>query len=190
MACNNCGNTSSNPCACQDHGLATPCSYADCSTGDGKRGWPEYCADTYCLNCITHCRNSFQAPNGSSQFLYANAGEKLDVILQRMFLFATQPSCYNLSIAHLWHDEAATTSTAVTLQWDTIPDAVNAIDVQYAPVNSAVWTTDNSVDLAVTTLTYTVGTVAPLTPNTTYKFRLVSNNGACTSVELLVQTLN
>ena len=74
---------------------------------------------------------------GSSQFLYANAGEKLDVILQRMFLFATQPSCYNLSIAHLWHDEAATTSTAVTLQWDTIPDAVNAIDVQYAPVNSA-----------------------------------------------------
>tara|TARA_Y100001963_G_scaffold148971_1_gene227726 strand:- start:385 stop:972 length:588 start_codon:yes stop_codon:yes gene_type:complete len=194
MACLNCGSTNSSPCACQDAGFGTPCSFADCTGGSGGRSWPEFCADTYCVNCVTHCRNSFQISNAAGQYIYANAGEKLDTILQRMFIFATDPSCYNIAIPHLWHDETATTSTTVTLRWDSTPDTVNAIDVQFAPVNSAVWTTDNSVDLIPTTIEYTVGTNAgvggPLTPNTTYKFRLVSNNGTCESVQLLVKTLN
>ena len=174
MACWNCGSTNSSPCACQDHGLVTPCSFVDCTPV--SRGWPEFCADTTCVNCITHCRNSFQAPNASNQYVYANAGEKLDTILQRMFLFATQPACFNLSIPLLWHNEAVTTSTTVTLRWDNVPTAVNAIDVQYAPVNSAAWTTDTTSDLTPATLEWTVGNTTPLTPNTVYKFRLISNN--------------
>tara|TARA_B100000902_G_scaffold389745_1_gene437423 strand:- start:610 stop:1185 length:576 start_codon:yes stop_codon:yes gene_type:complete len=190
MACSLCGSTNSSPCACQDHGLTTPCTFHDCTTGSAGRGWPEFCADTYCVNCITHCRNSFQAPNGADQYLYANRGEKLDMILQRMFLFATQPTCFNLSIPLLFHLEEATTSTTVTLRWDGVPSGVTAIDVQYATVNSAAWTTDTTSDLTPATLEWTVGNNTALIPNTAYKFRLVSNNGACTSVELLVQTLN
>ena len=190
MACNNCGNTSSSPCACHDHGLTTPCSLSPCETGSDGRGWPEFCADTFCIHCVTNCRNSFQAPNGSDQYIYANAGEKLDIILQRMFLFATQPTCFNLSIPHLWCNEEATTATTVTLRWDSVPQGVNQIDVQYAEVNAADWNTDTGVDLTPATNEYTVGNNVALIPNTVYKFRLVSNNGACTSVELLVRTLN
>tara|TARA_R100001129_G_scaffold108070_1_gene74033 strand:- start:359 stop:931 length:573 start_codon:yes stop_codon:yes gene_type:complete len=190
MACNKCGNTKSSPCACQDHGLTTPCSYADCtSPSSGREGHPEHCAEIYCTDCIARCRNSIQAPNGSNQYLYANAADKLDTIIQRMFLFATQPACYNLSIPHLWHDESLTTQTTITLKWDSVPSVVTAIDVQYATMNGA-WVTDTAVDLTPQTIEYTVGNVLALVPNTQYRFRLVSDNGACTSVELIARTIN
>jgi len=190
MACNKCGNTKSSPCACQDHGLVTPCSYTDCTAGQGDRKiHPEHCAEIYCTDCLTRCRNSIQAPNASSQYLYANAGDKLDVILQRMFLFATQPTCYNLSIPHIWNDEDETTATTIKIKWDSVPVSVNAIDVQYALYPNGAWVTDNAVDLLPGDVEYTVGNVLALISNTTYKFRLVSNNGACTSVELLARTI-
>jgi hypothetical protein len=188
MACNKCGTTKSSPCACQDHGLTTPCSYYDCTDYDAKTGHPEHCGEIYCTDCIKRCRNSIQAPNGAGQYLFANNGDKLDTIVQRMFLFATQPACYDLSIPHLWHDPELTTTTTVTLKWDSIPTGVNAIDVEYATMAGG-WQLDTAVDLASNVVEYTVGNVLALVPNTTYKFRLVSNNGACTSVELIVTTL-
>ncbi len=191
MACNNCGNTSSSPCACQDHGLTTPCSFADCATVP-RVGHPEHCSETTCIDCTTHCRNTFQAPNGSDQFLVANAGDKLDTILQRMFIFATQPSCWNLSIPHLWHYEASVGQTSVTLKWDSIPATVQSINVQYTPlVGGGAYTTDNTTPLGNTIVQHTVGVNLALIPNTVYKFRLSSTDGAstCNSVELLVKTL-
>ena len=52
------------------------------------------------------------------------------------------------------------------------------------------WVTDTAVDLTPQTIEYTVGNVLALVPNTQYRFRLVSDNGACTSVELIARTIN
>ena len=191
MACNTCGNTTSNPCACQDHAMTTPCSYVDCTTYAGQ-AHPEHCSEIVCTDCIAHCRNNIQAPNASGQYLYAFEADKLDTIIQRMFIFATQPSCYNLSIPHIWHDSAAVTSTTVKLKWDSIPSTVTGINVQYAPLNSTTWITDNAAQLVNTVVEYTVGATTPLIPATAYKFRLASTDGAstCHSVELQVATAN
>lgn len=189
MACNKCGTTKSSPCACQDHGLVTPCSYSDCIP-DRKGSHPEHCGEVYCTDCVSRCRNSIQAPNAANQYIFANNGDKLDNIIQRMFLFATQPACYDTSISHLWHDPDLTTQSTVTLKWDSIPASVTTIDVQYSTMAGA-WVTDTAAaSLNTLTYEYTVGNVAALAPNTTYKFRLVSDGGACTSVELLVTTLS
>ena len=42
--------------------------------------------------------------------------------------------------------------------------------------------------IVITNITYTVGNVTPLLPNTVYRFRLKTST--CYSVELLVRTLN
>tara|TARA_R100000781_G_C4069092_1_gene123855 strand:+ start:264 stop:836 length:573 start_codon:yes stop_codon:yes gene_type:complete len=189
MACNKCGHTKSSPCACKDHGLTTPCSYTDCSPiSDGKRSHPEHCDEIICTDCIARCRNTFQISNDANQTLYAYAGDKLDTILQRMFIFATTPSCFNTSIAHIWHDDSATTSTTVTINWDSVPAGQTAINVEYATENGA-FVQDNAVALPYPgNITYTVGNVTPLLPNTVYRFRLKTET--CYSVELLVRTLN
>ena len=109
-----------------------------------------------------------------------------------MFIFATQPSCWNLSIPHLWHDEASVGQTSVTLKWDSIPATVQSINVQYTPlVGGGAYTTDNTTPLGNTIVQHTVGVNLALIPNTVYKFRLSSTDGAstCNSVELLVKTL-
>ena len=189
MACNKCGHTKSSPCACKDHGLTTPCSYADCTGSfDTKRGHPEHCDEIICTDCVARCRNTFQKTNDANQTLYAFAGDKLDVILQRMFIFATTPACYNISIPHIWHDDSATTSTTVTINWDSVPAGQTAINVEYATENGT-FVQDNAVSLSTATnITYTVGNVTPLLPNTVYRFRLKTET--CYSVELLVRTLN
>ena len=191
MSCNRCGNTKSSPCACQDHGLITPCSFQDCTTVP-RLGHPEHCSEITCIDCVVHCRNTFQAPNGADQFLVANAGDKLDTIIQRMFIFATQPSCWNLAIPHLWHDPASVTSNSITLKWDSIPDTVQSINVQYTPlVGGGAYQNANTTPLQPTVVEFTIGAALALIPDTIYKFRLSSTDGAstCNSVELLVRTL-
>jgi hypothetical protein len=190
MACNICGNTKSSPCACQDHGLTTPCSYVDCTTYAGQ-AHPEHCSEIQCIDCVAHCRNNFQAPNASGQYIYAYEGDKLDTILQRMFIFATAPSCYTLAIPHIWtKDPGDTTTTTVKLYWDSVPSTVTSVNVQFALLNSNVWTTDNTTPLANTVFEWTVGTTNPLIPATAYKFRLASTDdtSTCHSVELLITT--
>jgi len=189
MSCHRCGNTNSSPCACQDHGLTTPCHFVDCNIA-GRNAHPEHCSEIQCIDCTSQCRSTFQVANAADQWLIANQGDKLDMILQRMFIFATEPSCWNLAVPHLWHDEATVGQTTVTLKWDNVPATVTSINVQYTPVvGGGAWTTDATV--APNVIQHQVGTQFTLIPNTQYRFRLFSTDGAssCSSVEIIVQTL-
>jgi len=190
MACQICGNTKSSPCACKDHALTTPCSYTDCTDVNTKRGHPEHCAEIFCTDCLHRCRNDIQMSNSSGQTLVANQGDKLDVILQRLFIFTTNPSCYDSSVAHIWHDESATTTTTVKINFANVPSGVNNIDVEYAVINGAFVTDNTSPISTAANISYTVGTVTPLLPNTMYRFRIKSVGTNCYSVEYFVRTLS
>ena len=60
MACNKCGHTKSSPCACQDHGLTTPCSYSDCT----REASTETCEDIQCAECVSYCQETFSVTQG------------------------------------------------------------------------------------------------------------------------------
>ena len=93
MACNTCGNTTSNPCACQDTSLTLPsnCQYTDESC-IGK----ETCADIQCEECVSWCRctpydkdnysytDFFYMKNANSDTIWVKCGERLDMTLQKM----------------------------------------------------------------------------------------------------------
>ena len=198
MACNLCGNTNSNPCACQDHALTTPCSYTDCVSVPDQSPYvnrvahPEHCSEVNCTDCIAYCKSSYQI-GGSPNWLTVNKGDKLDTVIQRMMIYMTTPTCYAIAIPHIWHDPAYTTGTAIKINWDSVPAAVTTVDVQYATINSTTWTTDNTTTINPTTaISWTIGSSTPLMPNTAYKIRLRStdNSNVCYSVELLVTTGN
>ena len=71
MACNKCGHTKSSPCACQDHGLITPCSYSDCT----RKAETETCEDIQCAECVLLSRNIFVTQGGNT--LGVTEGENL-----------------------------------------------------------------------------------------------------------------
>ena len=106
----------------------------------------------------------------------------------------TTPACYAVAIPHVWHDPTYTSGTEITIKWDSVPAAVTTLNVQYANVNSGVWTTSNTSPInpnssLPSAISYAI---TGLTPNTAYKIRLASTDGTttCYSVELLVTTGN
>ena len=88
MACNcNSSNCKSTPCACKDTGLKTPCAYTECV------GATEKCAECICMECITHCEDTFQVTNAAGDIFTAAKGERLTAILQRIALYMAAPAC-------------------------------------------------------------------------------------------------
>tara|TARA_R110002110_G_scaffold154375_1_gene348218 strand:+ start:76 stop:621 length:546 start_codon:yes stop_codon:yes gene_type:complete len=181
MACNNCGSTSSSPCACHDHALTTPCSYNNCDI----KSTTELCEDIQCAECVSYCQDNFCVTNAAGQTFCVNKGERLDFILQKMALFIKDPTCWNTNIAHIWADTVATTS--VKLMWSGIPTGVTAINVYYG-------TAAGAYVLATTTAlggSISEYTVTGLVSTTAYKFKVVATTatGTCDSVELFLSTI-
>jgi len=178
MACNKCGYTKSSPCACEDHGLTTPCSYTDCK----RDASTEVCEDIQCAECVQWCQDTFCISNGSGNTFCVNKGDRLDLILQRMALFIATPACVEGAISHLF--SGTVTSTSVELFWTGIPTGTSGIKVYKAEAAGAY-----SLVEAVTpfTTTYTVGS---LTPNTAYKFKVQAavSGVDCDSVEVYITT--
>ena len=181
MACNNCGNTKSSPCACQDHAMTTPCSYTNCD----RKATTELCEDLQCAECVSYCQDNFCVTNASNQTLCINKGERLDFILQKIALFIKDPTCWNGNIAHIWADTVETDS--VKLMWSGIPLGTTAINVYYGPALGA-YILATTTPLPSSTSEFTVPL---LTPTTAYKFKVVASTGggSCDSVELFVSTI-
>lgn len=181
MACKKCGHTKSSPCACQDHGLTTPCSYSDCT----RKAETETCEDIQCLECVSYCQDSFCVTNSANQIFCVNKGEKLDLVLQKLVLFVANPSCWNSNIAHLF--TGAVTQTSIELFWQGIPSGTTAINVYFAPVNGA-YVLANASPLSGAANTFIV---TGLTANTAYKFKVAATTASatCDSVELYVNTI-
>jgi len=77
----NCGH--SVPCGCEDEHLTTP---PPCETGTEECPSPDPCPETFCAGCVVYCGDSIVD-------LGINQGDRMDVIMQRLALFLTNPSC-------------------------------------------------------------------------------------------------
>jgi len=72
------------PCGCDDVGLTTPS--VPCTTGTPECPTPDPCPETFCAGCVVYCGDSILDVG-------ITKGDRLDVILQRISLFLTNPGC-------------------------------------------------------------------------------------------------
>jgi hypothetical protein len=150
------------PCGCEDTGFTTP---PPCNSG-------------ICEKCIVYCGDDIVE-------LGLNQGERLDVTMQRLTLFLTNPDCIQpdatcKSVVGL--KSTTITSTTIALSWLAEATAID-YQVEYKLASSLTWTlnpiTSNTFD-----------TIGNLTPGMTYEIRVSSNcdEDACYSVTISVQT--
>lgn len=71
------------PCGCDDIGLTTQPS---CNIGTPECPTPDPCPETFCAGCVVYCGDSIIDVG-------INKGDRLDVILQRISMFLTNPNC-------------------------------------------------------------------------------------------------
>lgn len=71
------------PCGCGDTGLTTP---PPCTTGTPACPTPDPCPETFCAGCVVYCGDGIID-------LGINQGDRMDVIMQRLALFLTNPGC-------------------------------------------------------------------------------------------------
>ena len=195
MSCNTCGNKTSSPCACQDHGLTTPCSYSECTT--------TICEEVYCAECVINCSDSAGRSTGSISWdaevsagltsaagLQMRSGDSVEEMLQRISLFIADPvggvNSVPLAIAPL--TVGARTSSSIQIKWSDVPLAVTSVLVYQAAAASTTWTLNSTINTSIqTTLQQNI---TGLIANTAYKFKLVSSDGttSANSVAIYVNT--
>jgi len=71
------------PCGCDDVGLTTP---PPCNTGTLDCPTPDPCPETFCAGCVVYCGDSIVD-------LGINKGDRMDVIIQMLALYQTNPGC-------------------------------------------------------------------------------------------------
>jgi hypothetical protein len=181
MACNRCGHTKSSPCACQDHGLTTPCSYTNCET--------PACEELYCVECIVECTPPDRekgeivwdaeqsAGTTSTRGIQARANDSSQEIMQRIALFAADPAggakTASLAIAPFY--TANTTATTLDLLWKNVPSTATSISIYQAPEASTTWTLVTALTSKLATSTKY--TISGLLPATGYKFKMICTDG-------------
>ena len=196
MSCNRCGHTKSSPCACQDHGLTTPCSYTNCKDGTA-------CEEVICAECIIDCstggratgRVSWDAETStgltSTEGLQMRSGDSVTEMLQRTALFVADPvgGAKSAPLAIAPFTAGTRTNNSIELNWTNVPTTITSVTIYQAVANSRAWTLHSTINTKVaTTLTKTI---TGLNANTAYKFKLVSSNGSTSanSVALYADTL-
>ena len=181
MACNRCGHTKSSPCARQDHGLTTPCSYTNCKTSE--------CEEVYCVDCVIDCSGTTvkslatvwdaEVSTGatSTAGIRMKNGDSVTEMLQRIALFSADPvgGAKSASIAIAPISVGTRTSTSVQLNWANVSATVLTVSIYQALAGSLTWTLNSTVSSKVTTTL--TKTITGLAANTAYKFKLVSNDG-------------
>lgn len=179
MACNRCGHTKSSPCACQDHGLTTPCSYTNCET--------PACEEVICSECVVECNSKHNRSTGSvtweaekSSGMTSTPGIAVrqaasnTELLQRLALATTDPGGGDtIGVAIAPFSVSSLSATSVVLSWSNVPTVVTSVSIYRAPASSSTWTLHKTINSKVaTTLTETI---SDLTTRTAYKFKLVSS---------------
>ena len=210
MACNQCGNTTSNPCACKDTAYTIP---ANCLTGYSGAGCSDSantCEDIQCLECVRACRgneNSMQCIEIQGQQFCINFGDTLEAFMQKLMLTLSNSvqdaNTAGIVTAPFYAGEI--TSSSLTLNWEyngPIVSGMGTFDgwhIRYALLESPnifTYINNTAVPIPVQTgssyYSYIVPANAfPYTSGQTYIFQLVGVingyviNGA-TSVNVFV----
>jgi len=172
----NCGHKA--PCGCKDQAFTTvptfPCP------GDASCPNPEPCSEFFDANCVIYSGPSIvDVP--------INTGDRLNSIIQKLILLATNPGCVTggtcasvntLSIISI-------TNTSITPGWALVTDVLT-YQVEYKLASSGVWILRPLLGPTATT-----DTITGLIPNEEYHIRVnaTCTVGNCYSVTLLVETL-
>jgi|19_taG_2_1085344.scaffolds.fasta_scaffold118664_1 hypothetical protein len=184
--CNNCGK--SDPCACKDTALTTPCAYTDCTDPNA-----EQCESIQCAECVSYCGPSFQVtdePGGVLEVIIdVQTGERLDTVLQKFALIIAD-NCGSVDGDHAPYTVTVSniTTTEVTVLWSDISSISTGFNVYYGTTLQVPLTLATLAPLANTVSSYTV---TGLTPGTDYRFRIEAIGSVldCNSVEVLATTL-
>ena len=190
MACNKCGHTKSSPCACQDHGLTTPCSYTDCVRNS------VICEEVTCIECVVDCNEIkdvtspvvWDAENINAPFLQNSApgiqvhvGDNLLKTLQLMSMMIMDPdnktAITNLGVAPVTLTITSNTTATIGWAYQNVNGVNNITSIQVYMAGEAsnaytlLTTINSSID---TTTSYNI---TGLNPNVAYKFKLVTSDG-------------
>lgn len=169
MSCTKC---KSDPCACADHGLTTPCSYDDCTQPS------ESCEEVVCAECVSYCGPYFQVTDPSSptdiQF-NVYTGDRLEEILQRIALYMVDPACADPQDHHsVWHVQLSNiTNDGVTISWNGVASQSVGLNI-YWSITSGVWVLANTAGILPTTITSY--NITNLQPATEYLFKVTSGD--------------
>lgn len=167
----NCGHRSK--CGCEDVPMTTnnnPCTTNDC-IGDK-------CVETYCQQCISYCQDDMEFIVGNEE-LSIKRGERLDVVLQKMMVFFSNPACAKSTAYGLKSHKIDCTS--LTLTWEGDDSLSYSIVVENMDLGGSV-TTSVPQGLYQYDLTN-------LTPDTNYRLSIITDSTTCESVRINIKTL-
>ncbi len=141
---------------------------------------PEPCAETFNAGCIVYMGDDIID-------LDIKKGDRLDVVIQKLILAATNPGCALPTTQCNSVNGLKTTSispTIITLKWLVALNAVS-YTVEYRPVSSLTWILNPPLGPTVTT-----DYISGLTPATEYYIRVntVCATGNCYSLTIKVKT--
>ena len=163
------------PCGCEDQPLTTN---PPCETGTSSCPTPDPCPETFALGCVVYTGDTIVD-------LGITNGERLDVILQRLTLWLTNPGCITPGFdcqAVLGFQSSNITSTSVDIAWLAAPSATG-YSIEYKLASALTWNIT-----ATTANTYAV--LGMLTPNSDYQIRVnaICPSGTCFSVTIQIKT--
>lgn len=161
------------PCGCEDKPITTclPCMTLPCNNGD-------QCPETFSAGCVVYTGDTIVDLN-------IQKGDRLDSIIQKMALLATNPGCaYPTSPCQsvLGLQTTSIYASVASLKWFAVSGATG-YQVQYKVFGTSAW----SINPVTTNLYDNIG---PLTPNTTYWVNVISfcGSNACQSLTIQFTT--
>ena len=166
------------PCGCNDHPVGTP---PPCEQGTITCPNPDPCAETFSAGCVVYTGDSIVD-------LGITRGDRMDVIVQRLALFLTNPSCVDPTSSCLAILGLASTgigTSTVALSW-LMATTATGYTVAYKQTGAVSWTLNPSLG----PLANPTDTIAGLLPNTEYDIRVNATcaSGSCYSVTIRVKT--
>ena len=179
MACNTCGNNSSNPCSCQGTTYTIP---ANAVYGDSTCKLPaEPCESVTCSECVRHFHEEdkwcVKYPTVTGAVLLCmRRGERLDQFLQKIALASSNAEVYPFAVKNFFVDNlTGGANPTIKFIWYDFEPAVTGIKLLYAPEGSndfqSIPAFANINPLLNNTFTVD-STMIVLTPGTTYRFKL------------------
>tara|TARA_R100001594_G_scaffold132110_1_gene172143 strand:+ start:499 stop:1137 length:639 start_codon:yes stop_codon:yes gene_type:complete len=209
MACNQCGNTTSSPCACQDTAYTIPHNCLTGYSGAGCNDAANNCEEIQCLECVKACRgneNSMQCIDINGQNFCINFGDSLEAFMQKLMLAlsntVTDANASGVIAAPFY--VSSVTSNSLILNWEYSGPQISGMGtldgwmIRYSLLESpATWTWINAVtpvpyQSGSSYYSYSVPAASfPFTSGQTYIFQILGviggyAQGGATAVNLYV----
>lgn len=170
--------TCTTPCGCEDRPkeICSPCVTPPCVNGDT-------CPETFSAACVVYTGDTVLDSSGN---VLINKGDRMDKLIQRVFLMATNSGCaYPTAPCQsvIGVQSGVITAATIALSWQSVVVATS-YQVEYKVAGASSWTLNPAV-------TVTNDLIGNLTANTIYNIRVkaICSSGSCESLTIQVKTL-